>query len=236
MKPFAYCLYRSEFDTDRCNACSTIECCPFGCLDKGQQEELRASLRASGPYEAGERIHRRGSKAAGLSIIEFGAVKLETYSRDGRRIVNGFHFPGDLIGGDSIGVGLYPADVVALERTRLCTLPPSDIERFCSRYPAFQRWLLLSLSNELRKEKYVCTSLRQLPSIDRTLAFLHDMSGRFGPSKKTDGKLCLPMKKQDIAAYLGLTSETLSRNLNHLERQRIIQNATDGIALLQSKE
>jgi CRP-like cAMP-binding protein len=62
------------------------------------------------------------------------------------------------------------------------------------------------------------------------------MKARFGPSNRTAGKFCLPMKKQDIAAYLGLTSETLSRNLKYLERQNIIQNATDGITLLQRPE
>ena len=236
VKPFAYCRYRSEFATDRCTACGAVESCPVGCLDEAQKEELKASLRTSGPYEMGERIHRRGSRAAGLSIVESGAVKLETYTRDGRRIVNGFHFAGDLVGGDSIGVGIYPADVFALEETRLCTLAAEDIERLCGRFPGFQRFLLSSLSNELRKEKYVCTSLRQLPSVERTLAFLHDMKARFGPPNRTAGKLCLPMKKQDIAAYLGLTSETLSRNLKYLERQNIIQNAADGITLLQRPE
>ena len=233
VKPFAYCLYRPEPATDRCTACGTVESCPLGYLHEGQQEELRASFRTSGTYRSGERIHRRGSKAAGLSIVAFGSVKLETCTRDGRRIVNGFHFPDDLIGGDSIGAGIHPADVIALEETRLCTLAASDIERFCGRFPEFQRFLLCSLSNELRKEKYVCTSLRQLPSVDRTLAFFHDMNERFGPANRTAGKLCLPMKKQDIAAYLGLTSETLSRNLKYLERRSIIKNAADGITLLQ---
>ena len=157
-------------------------------------------------------------------MVECGSVRLESYTRNGQRIINGFFFRGELFGADGIGGGVFPADAFAIEETRLCLSPLDELEALCREVPQLQHRLFGVLSNELKTARYDCTALRHLPAVDRTLAFLCNLDERLNHPHGATSEFALPMQKNDIAAYLGLTPETVSRCLRKLDDRGVIEN------------
>ena len=124
-------------------------------------------------------------------------------------------------------------DAFALQETSLCALPLDELETLCRKIPELQKNFLRRLGGELSVSRYECSSLRQEASHLRTLAFLRELHER--QSNQTNSRsreVHLPMSKQDIACYLGLTPESLSRSLKKLEKQGLVRNSLRSITLL----
>lgn len=232
-KPATHESFLTHTTESLCTECDARLFCIAGGLDKSCAEALCGIIRRKGPYQAGERVYRRGMVAKTIFVVERGSVKLETVTRDGRRLVGGFLFAGELLGIDGMGRGRYPADAFALQETSLCALPLDELETLCRKIPELQKNFLRRLGGELSVSRYECSSLRQEASHLRTLAFLRELHER--QSNQTNSRsreVHLPMSKQDIACYLGLTPESLSRSLKKLEKQGLVRNSLRSITLL----
>jgi CRP/FNR family transcriptional regulator len=216
-----------------CAECDTRAFCLIGGLERKDTDGPCAIFDAEGPFCAGERIYRAGEAVRSVYAIRKGTVKLETVTQDGRLLVNGLLFTGELLGVDGIGTGAYPADAVALEETYLCGLRLAELDALCRKVPEIQTSLLGRLSSALSAARYGCAALRQQSAAMRTLAFLRQLQARqqvTGAGRA--GRICLPMTKQDIASYLWMSPESLSRSLKNLEEEGYIRNTREGITLV----
>ena len=216
-----------------CDECDARPFCLAGCLDANHLETLCRIVRRTGPFRPGDRIYRRGAPSSHVYAIQQGIAKVESVTRDGRRIVGGFFFEGELLGLDGIGKGIYPADAYAVGETRLCALPMDKLEALCQKTPGLQKELVRRLSSQLSSARYECSALRQESASHRALGFIREMYAR--QQNHASAQPChvfLPMPKQDIASYLGLTPESLSRSLTRLEQQGIIRRNANCIEMV----
>lgn len=215
-----------------CADCDVRPVCLAGSLYAEHGRALEAIIRRRGAYGAGQLVYRKGCATRAVYVIERGSVKLETVTREGRLVVNGFLFAGELLGADGMDAGVYPADAVALEETRLCALPSRELERLCMRIPELQKGLLARFAKALRVARYGGAASRLESAATRTLGFLRELHARQeGAEGRAAGRLYLPMTKQDIASYLCMSPECLSRSLRKLEQEGHIRNTRDGITL-----
>lgn len=163
-----------------------------------------------------------GDPAKRVFMVTQGALKLYTLLADGRRQITGFMFPGDFLG---ISVDEeYAFTVEALEDTELWWFSRDAFDRFVSENPKVERELYRLAAHELAEAQRQMVLLGRKAAAERLASFFLTLLQR---AERASGQLetafNLPMSRIDIADYLGLTKETVSRMLAHLRGQGLIR-------------
>ena len=206
-----------------CHDCEVQHLCLPCNLDAEQERELRTAVRRIVPCERGDRIVRMGAPFTCLYIVQSGAVKTQQITVDGDLNLTGFYLEGDLFGLDAIGSATYPCEAVALGATTVCELPFAEFEKVCGRIPPLQRWLLSRLGGQLKAHAVVSSWSARKETESLVLSFFLDLQRRLKIRQKPQaGYYTMPMRKYEVALFLKVTPETLSRTLSVLRRKRLI--------------
>ena len=148
-----------------------------------------------------------------LYAIQRGVLKTFQVEADGKELVRGFYFAGEILGYEAIYTGHYLFSAVALSETVICEIPYDNfLERLYSN-PALQKNILHLISRQLNVGSYLVSTTAE----QRLTAFLIDLSARLHPLEKKL-EFLLPMSRQDIGNYLRLTAETISRVFSRLQK------------------
>jgi CRP/FNR family transcriptional regulator, nitrogen fixation regulation protein len=167
-------------------------------------------------YSAGEEIHGEGEPAIyGYRIIS-GVVRTFRVLPDGRRQVEGFHFSGDVF---SMELGTtYELSAEAVADSRILVMKRSLIDSLLQNDPAVARELLMWSYRTLSRAREQMLLLGRKSASEKVASFLLQLE-----KTSTEDSVLIPMCRSDIADYLGLTVETVSRVLAQLERTEAIE-------------
>jgi CRP/FNR family transcriptional regulator, nitrogen fixation regulation protein len=149
-------------------------------------------------FNAGAEIYAPGDKATAFYQVEFGAVRVYRLLADGRRQVIGFYLSGETFGFEAERTHTFFAE--AINQTALRAISRPSVNE------ASPEMLMLALRGMARAQEHIMMIGRQT-AVERIAGFLLDMAERQGGLEHFD----LPMTRLDIADYLGLTIETVSR-------------------------
>lgn len=186
-----------------------------------QEESLfgaAASVRAFGRDEI---IYLEGDPAEHVFLVRTGLVKIYKLLRDGRRQITGFLFPGDLFGLQTDGAYVY--SVEALTETTVEAVLRRRLEATLDADPRKQRQLLALFSNELAMAQEQLLVLGRRTARERVAWFLLMLVKRWQLNGQSKPSVRLDMYCNEIADYLGLTTETVSRMLTGLKREGIVR-------------
>jgi CRP/FNR family transcriptional regulator len=206
-----------------CENCGVRRLCLPVSLSVSELGRVSEMMEHSGPYKKGDYIYRTGDTFKNIYAIEEGAVKTYGLTRDGKEQVTGFHLTGEMLGIDAIDSGKHPCNAVALEPTRLCIFPFEQLEELAQTVPGLQRELTRILSRELLREEHMLMMLGTSSAEQRMARFLFNMHQRKVERGLENSVLELCATRQDIANYLGLAVETVSRQLAHLQEHGTIR-------------
>ena len=173
-------------------------------------------------YPGGAEIFGQAEPADYVYRVREGAVRTHKLLSDGRRQIGAFHLPGDIFGAENDEVHRFTAEAivdtvvwVASRRSLFAGLTRGDVGT------AKQVRDLIATSLE-HVENHLLLLGRQ-NALEKVAAFLAEMDRRSGQPTV----MVLPMSRRDIADYLGLTLETVSRALSRLRDEGIISVVTD---------
>ena len=167
-------------------------------------------------YERNEEVFGQDEPAEYVYRVVVGAVRTMRFTSEGRRQILGFHLPGDIFGlelGDAHSLSaeaVVASDIVMVRR--------SAIERAAADDVRAARALLKLTSEQLANAREHALVLGRKGAGERVAAFLLQLAKRVVAKRELD----LPMSRADIADYLGLTIETVSRAFSEFERQAAI--------------
>lgn len=184
-----------------------------------------AALRAfkeSGPtiqYEVGDTVVFEADQAANVYSLTSGLLRLSKLLPDGRRQIAGFLFPGDFLGITMEEEHAFTAEAVA--PSSLCRFPRRQFDDFISKHPALERRLYAVAAHELAAARQQLVLLGRKTATERIASFLLMLAGRCHSAQ--DSGTGFPMSRADIADYLGLRIETVSREISALKAARVIQ-------------
>ncbi len=166
----------------------------------------------------GEPLYHGGTPFESLFVIRRGFFKSVVLIEDGREQVTGFHMPGDVLGMDGIDMGRHVVDAVALQDSVVGLLPSERLEN-----PGLRSELYRVMSRELVRNQGVMMLLGTMRAEERLAAFLLTLSRRFiaGGFSPEQG-IQLPMGRDDIGSYLGMSLETVSRWLSRFHEDGVI--------------
>lgn len=201
-----------------CFDCEVRSLAVCGALEAGALRQFRESGIAV-RYDAGETIVFEGDVAAGVFSLTAGLIRLSKLLPDGRRQIAGFLFPGDFLGITLEEEHAFTAEAVC--PSILCRFSRTKFDEFVATHPSLERRLYAVAAHELAAARQQLVLLGRKTATERLASFLLMLGGRCA----TDGhqQIILPMSRQDIADYLGLRIETVSRELTRLKISRIIR-------------
>ena len=154
---------------------------------------------------ASSTIYAQSQRAEFIYQMISGVVRTVTLHRDGRRIVHGFHLPGEIFGLEH--EKLHHCSAEAVRDTRLVQYPVSRLNLLSDtdKAAAQELWTSLLLSRDRTAERFMY--VMHGSAFEKLAYFLIDLAGR----TQSHVRIELPMSRFDIADYLGLSSETVSR-------------------------
>lgn len=203
-----------------CAACEIRDLAVYGALESHELDDLISILTTvtCGP---GDAIFYEGDPAEHLFNVTGDAVRISKLLPDGRRQVTGLLFPGDFLGLAFNESYTYSAEAVG--PSTLCRFPRTDLERLLSEHPKMERRLLGMASNELATAQDQMLLLGRKTAREKLATFLLMLSARAERRGHPGNPIDVPMTRADIADYLGLTIETVSRTFTVLRKSGLIE-------------
>lgn len=168
-------------------------------------------------YPQGAEVFGEGEPAEYVYQLTSGAVRTYKLLTDGRRQINAFHLPGDVFGVEYGEVYRFSADAVQ-NTTVTVARRHSLFDGFEQRGRGFTTRLLSLVTRNLHHAEDHMLLLGRKASVEKVATFLLEMDERLG----SPPVMILPMNRRDIADYLGLTLETVSRALARLRKRDAI--------------
>ncbi|MET1162440.1 MAG: Crp/Fnr family transcriptional regulator, partial [Pseudoxanthomonas sp.] len=170
--------------------------------------------------QAGQMLAREGDVRRYVFTVTSGALRRIRVLPDGRRLVAGFLMPGDFIGFS--GASHYRHSIEAISDSVLCSIAQADMRGLCELHPGLEHELLERACVELDATRNNLMALARMTPLERLAGFLLDMAARRQRQGIAGNDLVLPMTRADIADYLGLTVETVSRSFTKLRQDGMI--------------
>lgn len=191
-----------------------------------ESDELRA-FRQSGTtatIDAGKTLFYEGDPANNVFNLTTGTLRLSKLLPDGRRQIAGFVFPGDFLGITMEEEHAFTAEAVTA--SELCRFPRGRFDDFVEAHSHLERRLYALAAHELAAARQQLVLLGRKTAAERVASFLLMLAARArneADESLEPDEVVLPMSRNDIADYLGLRIETVSRELSGLKAGRLIQ-------------
>jgi CRP/FNR family transcriptional regulator len=204
-----------------CETCGLKSGCLPRALEAANLQTFSTMARLKRNIRHGSSLFSAGSPLTALYVVRTGTFKTVAISREGQPKITGFYLPGDVLGLHALSARAYLFDAIALEDSEVCVLPIRQLEHVLDSVPELQRELVRTLSETISRDRCLllmgCMDAEQ--RVAKLLLNLADRYQRLGYARE---ELLLHMTRDDIASYLCLSSETVSRVISRLRRQGLI--------------
>lgn len=206
-----------------CSACGLAGICLPIAVEEDQIAALESVVQQGRPLRRGDHVFRMDDPFDCIYAVRSGCVKSYRLSERGEEQVLGFHLPGEIFALDGIGESSYRSSAIAIETSSLCAIPFRQISELALRIPSMSAHLLQLMSHEIATDQHLALLLNKRTADERVAAFLLGLSSRFRRRRLSSTRFRLPMSRRDLANYLGLAVETMSRVLTRLQEIELIK-------------
>ena len=195
---------------------------PIG-LDVVDMQKLDEVVATRRHVKQGELLFRDGEEFKSLFAIRTGFFKTSVATPDGLEQVTGFQMAGEIIGLDGIVTDQHSCNAIALEDADVCVMPFSNVEQLSRDFPVLQRHVHKVMSREIVRENSMMMMIGNMRSEERLAVFLLNLVQRLHARGFSQSEIVLRMSREDIASYLGMKLETVSRAFSRLSDEGIIE-------------
>ncbi|MCL6415773.1 helix-turn-helix domain-containing protein [Aestuariirhabdus sp. Z084] len=217
------CTKAEEDKYVQCEHCALFPLCNPLEISGNQFDLIEGLLQRRVPLAAGEVLFGEGDAFNAIYAISAGAFKLVLPDEQHKEKVCGFSFSGELVGYSGMAVGHYPYKAIALEQSYVCEIPYQRLMDYADKVPELRSNLFTMLSMESFHSQLSFTTLMGRKNVDqRVAAFFINLEQRTRRRGFDYPTLTLSMRRDDIANFLGLPKETLSRALSKFQQQGLI--------------
>ena len=208
---------RRDNACDTCGARALSVCASLDGEDLARLDSLAEHITLG----AGDALTRQGDAAVHVFNITSGSVRVFKLLADGRRQITGFLFAGDFLG--LAGAESYVFSAEAIEPATACRFRRNDYRALIRDLPALETALLDRATHELAAAQNQMVLLGRKTALERVASFLLDLPAQDPARPGPVDHIRLPMTRSEIADYLGLTIETVSRVLTRLKTDGVIR-------------
>ncbi len=205
---------------NQCEKCALNNICLPSGLDQKELDHLAEIIQSSKTVNKGQTLFRNGDPFDALYVVHAGIFKSTIEDKSGKEKIIQFHLPGEVVGLDGIYDSRYQTTVTALNSGAYCQIPFGDLLQAAQSYPELQKQLFRLMSKNLNS----CERQHgELSAPAKLAAFFLSLARRFRERGFSPMEFDLPISQRDMANFLGMAEETLSRLLKKLHNQGILE-------------
>lgn len=204
-----------------CKNCSQSRFCLPRNLNPDQVNTFERIIKSE-KVGKGNFLYTPQSTQAAIYIVKSGSIKTYLSNQSGDKQVLGFHCSGDLAGFDSFYSGKHTCTAQALDDTFICKLELRHLEELYEKIPAIRNEIMQQAGLLIHHNHLMMLSLGKMQSDERLANFLIALSTRNSHRNLSAKKINLCMTRSDLASYLGIAIETLSRLFSQFQSKEII--------------
>lgn len=210
-------MINSNLNFSACCDCHFVPFCAFAKATQPERPGAKGAIKHLRQLKRHEILYLPKNKFYNFYAIQKGALKTFQLEANGKELIRGFYFAGEILGYEAIATGHYLFSALALTDTLVCEIPYDNFLKIVNAKPALQKHSLYLISKQLTAGSYLAASTAE----QRLAAFLLDLAKRLHPIE-TKLTFNLPLSRQDIGNYLRLTAETISRMFSRLQKNKIL--------------
>lgn len=208
-----------DFSTP-CSQCHVRHTCPLRPVAEWARNRYQFHRDRQLPNH--QRIFLQGQRAEALFVLRSGFLKSFISIAEGFEQVVCFHLPGDIVGFDVHADDTHSSTVESLVHSMCCRIPMQLVEKYAQRDANIYRNLSRYAATEVARANYNALRLLQHGAEERVAAFILQMSSAFAKRGFSASEFNLPMPRYDIASYLDIAVETVSREFSRLRQAGLI--------------
>lgn len=216
---------------EHCAGCNIRQMCLPISLEPPDQKKL-CSLVSCKSVPKGEFVYLDDAPFRYLYLVRKGAVKTWCSNSGGEMQILAFHLPGELIGLDGVAQTRHQCTAQALVKTELCQIPYTRLDTLAEDLPSLRARLMNIVSREFVLEQEHIMMMSARPAIERLALFLQTLRQRIEMAAGPRRVLTLDMARWEIANFLALASETVSRLLVELQKAGVIRISRRDLEIL----
>lgn len=202
-----------------CEACKVRKIAACAVLDDNELTRLEA-VAHSRTFEPGQTVFEEGDEPRYIYNLTEGTIRLVKLLPNGRRQIVGFVFPGDMMGLATHGA--YTTSAEAVTRIKVCQFPRNNLLGLLEEFPPMKTRLLNIAADELSEAQEQMLLLGRKSPVEKVASFFLRLLRENARTGGDDNAIDLDMGRSDIADYLGLTIETVSRTFTKMRNDGII--------------
>jgi CRP/FNR family transcriptional regulator len=207
-----------------CKDCGINTICLPSMLVEAEVAHLDSIIQRKAPaINKGSHLFNSGDPFKYVYAIRAGAFKTYVNSYTGEEQIIAFHLPGELIGLDAINSKIHNSSSVALMPSQICQIPYDRLDELSAEIKGLRNQIMKLLSKEITENQALLLLLGQKKSKERMAALLVNLSSRYAARNLPSDLITLPMSRSEMANYLGMTIETVSRILKEFKEKEFIQ-------------
>lgn len=206
-----------------CSRCSLQQLClPYG-LEAADIEHLEKLVTPSTPIARDRELFAQGDRLTAIYAIRSGSMKTVLVNEDGLEQVMGFYYPGDILGLDGMADQQHRCSAISLESASVCRIPFDRLDDLVDQLPSLRRQMMRLMSQALSEDEQLLLTLGRKSSEARIATLLVSLSTRRRARNGSPDRVMLSMSRSDLANFLGMRVETVSRVLHRLQSNGVIK-------------
>jgi CRP/FNR family transcriptional regulator, anaerobic regulatory protein len=206
-------------------------CLPNG-LKPDDVYKIESMIKRKRPINTDEYLYRQEDQCSSLFVIKSGSFRSFIWNVYGGEQTIGFYLPGDIMGLDALRQhSRYHCTTIALETASVCQIPLDRLNELCSKIPKLQSQLMCIIGSHIVSEQKNIVLIGNRSATEKVVTFLLMLSKRYNDLGYSSTEFNLTMPRHDIANFLGLTLETVSRQLGCLTKTGTITIKHRGVQI-----
>ena len=211
----------NSLNSSRCSDCHCRKTCLLATLSNSEQCQW-FNLSQCSKLSRGNEVYRQNEEASDIYVVKSGSFKSYFISEDGCEQLVAFHYPGDILGIDALFKGYHHSNATALETASVCRVSRHLIDKLAERLPGIWPLLLDAASKQIAERDRHLLVVSQRSARIRLAWFIAEISRSLHSRGFCATEINLHMSRNEIANYLAMAVETVSRIFGEFEAEGVM--------------
>lgn len=221
----------------RCERCSNHLCAKkvpiFASLS---DDDITKIVKMTGhqDYKKGEYLCHEGDASAMLFIVNEGKVKLSKFNKEGKEQILRIVSDGSFFGEYYLFTEYEPYNfsAIALSNVKICTLTKKDMDALLMEHPEISYKIMTEISKKLIQTENLVQNLSTIDTESKVAYVLMELADKYGEVRGKEIKIDMPINREEMANYAGVTRETMSRKLNGFLKEGLIDTVGNKVIII----
>lgn len=222
--------------SELCSNCRIRHLCITHGLNHEELSEVETIVKHPHPIQKPQRVYSIGNAFSSVYVVKSGSIKSYVGSLAGEQQITNFYLPGDVFGLDGVMNNQYNRTTEAMEMSCVCEIPFDKLEALACKFPPLHHHLNQAMGKEFLSDQQSLLQVGKMNAEQKIASFLYNIADKFHTLGLSHTQIHLPMSRTDIANFLGMAVETVSRQITIFQEQCLIKAMRSDIEICEPEQ